>query len=477
MLHIPIENNEITILLALNDNNEEDNLKEIVLSHKYLDVVVAHNWEDIQEKIRKQKFSVIITRTSLLDENIVQNIHNSDFFEQYETPVIFLLRNQILQDQMIHKGNYMVRFLEEKIMFSTLLNYSIKDLCEQHRYDKERKENEIRYKNLFEHSFDVNLILDTTKIIIEGNEQFRKKIGKEFETPIEHIFIYSSTYKRFIELLNSDTEIKRFKAEILLENEPAKCLIDSFALYNTERKKVGNHLIIRDIDDEYKMQRLSSRANNLLTTGKFMRSLAHEIRNPLTNIQLASEQLRDEMEPTEDSNLFFNIIKRSTSRITGLLTKLMDAYKSSEVKLKEEDLVKIVKKSISLAKDRIALKNIDLKTNFVLPSVMVQADFDKMATAILNLIVNAIEAMDKEEKIIQIKINRSKKGNILLTIEDNAIGMDENQITALFNPFYTGKSKGIGLGLTATQNIILAHNWEIDVKSELGKGSKFTIQI
>lgn len=477
MLHTPIENKDISILLSIPNQVEENFIKDLILSQNFKEVVIVNDWSATLAALAKQHFNVVITRTSLNEENIINKIHTSDFFKQYKTPVIFILRNQILENQMVLKGNFMARFLQERNISSILMNYSIKDLCEQQKLDIQKKENENRYKNLFEHSFDINVIINIDEIIVEGNEQFKSQINKALPDPLEHIFIYSSTYNRFIDLLRSQKMIKRFKAKILINNEPTNCVIDAFTLLNTKQKRVGNHIVIRDVDDDFKMQRLSNRANNLLTTGKFMRSLAHEIRNPLTNIQLAMEQLKDEIVPTEDSTLFFNIIKRSTTRITSLLSKLMDAYKSSEVKLKEEDLVEIVKKSISLAQDRISLKNIRLTTDFLIPQVLVQADFDKMATAILNLIVNASEAMDKEEKTIHVEIDYTRKGKIKLTIEDNAIGMDETQLSALFNPFYTGKTKGIGLGLTTTQNIILAHQWEIDVDSELNVGSKFIITI
>ena len=156
------------------------------------------------------------------------------------------------------------------------------------------------------------------------------------------------------------------------------CLLDTFKLFDEENEQAGYHIIIKDIDTEFKAQKLANRANNLMTTGKFMRSLAHEIRNPLTNIQLAMGQLREDLMASDNSELFFNIMKRSTLRITELLSKLMNAYKSSEVLLKEEDLREIVERSIFLAQDRITLKGIKLTTKYNIAPVPVQADFEKM---------------------------------------------------------------------------------------------------
>lgn len=470
-------NEELRILLLVSENEKEQKLINLVQEVGYGEVFIVNTWTGLVESAKTKRFDVVISRTNLKGVNIIESIHHSSFFLEHKIPVIFVLHNNILTSQMTLIGNLMVRFLHEQTISLDLLKYSVGDIYQQNKLDTLKRQNEHRYKKLFEHSFDINIIVNNDFEIVEGNEQFTKQVGKELPYALESLFIFSSTYIRFQELLDSSKDLKNLNVELLLHNEPANCLLDTFKLYDEENDLAGYHLIIKDIDTEYRVQQLANRANNLMTTGKFMRSLAHEIRNPLTNIQLAMEQLREDLMATENSELFFNIMKRSSNRITELLSKLMNAYKSSEVKLKEEDLRDIIKRSIFLAQDRVALKEIKLTTEFNLSPVPVQADFEKMSTAILNLIVNAIEAMDKEEKTIEILIDNNNKGQLCFSIKDNAVGMNQEQLQALFNPFYTGKSRGIGLGLTTTQNIILAHHWEIDVKSEVGQGTTFTITI
>lgn len=472
-----LKTQDLSILLAITKEDGENKLSDKVSNIGFGLFTIVHSWKELLEEVKTTNYDVVITRTSLNSTDIIAKVHKSEFFIKHNVPIIFVLRKNLLKKQMLLLGNLKARFLHEQILSKDLVEYIVKDLYYQNRLHSQRRESELRYKNLFEQSFDINIIVNTELNVIEGNLQFMKKVKKEFPFSLESLFIYSTTFTRFLDVISSHKDARRFKAEILLNKEPSNCLIDSFKLSNEDGEHIGCHLIIKDIDNEFKIQQLANRANNLMTTGKFMRSLAHEIRNPLTNIQLALEQLRDDLVASENSELFLNIMKRSSFRISELLSKLMNAYKSSELLLKEEDLLEIVKRSISLAEDRISLKEVNLKTHFKIHPAPIQADFEKFSIAILNLIVNAIEAMDKDEKRIDITIDHNNEGLTILTIEDNAMGMNQDQLENLFTPFYTGKSTGVGLGLTTTQNIIMAHAWEIDVKSELGIGTKFIITI
>ena len=106
----------------------------------------------------------------------------------------------------------------------------------------------------------------------------------------------------------------------------------------------------------------------------------------------------------------------------------------------------------------------------------IMLDKDKIRLAFLNIIVNAIEAMEKDSGVL--KITTSKQGNkCLVEFNDNGTGMDEETLQKLFEPYFTKKIKGNGLGLTNTQNIILNHKGNINVRSGLGHGSSFIVTL
>jgi signal transduction histidine kinase len=103
-------------------------------------------------------------------------------------------------------------------------------------------------------------------------------------------------------------------------------------------------------------------------------------------------------------------------------------------------------------------------------------DAEKMKLAFLNIIVNAIEAMEPGTGVLEIK-TEYRENQCLITIKDNGIGMDEESASKIFEPYYTTKESGNGLGLTNTQNIILNHNGHITLESAPGKGTTFFITL
>lgn len=210
-------------------------------------------------------------------------------------------------------------------------------------------------------------------------------------------------------------------------------------------------------------------------TGRIARTIAHEVRNPLTNINLAIEQIKaDFPQQINDLSHLFDMVTRNSNRINQLITDLLNSTKFSELDHKTISLWSIMDETLELAKDRIELNNIKLIRTYDRKNCLVWADVDKLRIAFLNIIVNAIEAMEAGKGVLRIGISQ-KEAKYIVTIEDNGIGMDNESLTRVFEPYFTSKIKGTGLGLTNTQNIILNHKGNISVESEPKKGTIFSI--
>lgn len=208
-------------------------------------------------------------------------------------------------------------------------------------------------------------------------------------------------------------------------------------------------------------------------TGRIARTIAHEVRNPLTNITLAAEQLQ-EIKQTPDSSMLLEMINRNSIRINQLVSDLLNATKAIELNLQKVDINQILDEALSLASDRIDLGGVKVEKQYAKDICAVKVDEKIIKVAFLNIIVNAIEAMEKNKGIL--KLRTKKEGDkCLIQIEDNGSGMDDETLQRLFEPYFTNKSKGNGLGLTNCQNIILSHRGKIEVKSKPGKGSIFTV--
>ena len=214
----------------------------------------------------------------------------------------------------------------------------------------------------------------------------------------------------------------------------------------------------------------------LATIGRVSRVVAHEVRNPLTNIALATEQLRDLscIQQDEEGELLISIIRRNSTRISQMVSDLLNATKFMQLDKQKEDINKILDESLDMAKDRLLLRKIRVIKNYSADLCDVMVDKERIKLAFLNIIVNAIEAMEDIEGVLELT-TKKEGGKCIVEVRDNGTGMDENTLQNLFEPYFTLKQKGNGLGLTNTQNIILNHKGSVKVQSEKGKGTVFTI--
>jgi signal transduction histidine kinase len=212
-------------------------------------------------------------------------------------------------------------------------------------------------------------------------------------------------------------------------------------------------------------------------TGRIARTIAHEVRNPLTNITLATEQLQETPAgQAGDAQLFLDMIRRNAGRINQLVSDLLQSTRFAQLEFADVDLNKLMDETLDMAKDRIELNHIRVEKNYANDLRPVSVDAEKMKLAMLNIIVNAAEAMENGKGVLS--INTLKTGDkCLVEISDNGAGMDDDALQKIFEPYFTSKSKGAGLGLTNTQNIILNHKGNISVKSKPGSGTSFFIQL
>ena len=235
------------------------------------------------------------------------------------------------------------------------------------------------------------------------------------------------------------------------------------------------HGLLHDITELKKAEKATLQAEKLAATGRLVQTLAHEVRNPLNNINLSLEQLHHEVDHSEgDVEVYMEIIQRNSKRISDIITELLNSSRPAEMSLQNKPLQVIMDESISASLDRITLQKVKLDINYTPKPAFVKADAEKLKLAFLNIIINAVEAMEEEKGVLSISI-LSESGNHVVRIRDNGIGIAEENLSKLFEPYFTSKRNGLGLGLAATLNILQSHKGRIEVNSELNKGSEFSI--
>ncbi len=214
-------------------------------------------------------------------------------------------------------------------------------------------------------------------------------------------------------------------------------------------------------------------------TGRIARTIAHEVRNPLTNINLAVDQLKTEVvvQQDENSEMLFTMIKRNSTRINQLISDLLNSTKFSELTYEKISVNDLLEETLKEAEDRIALTNIEVVRKYSNDVCDVEVDRGKIKIAFLNIIINAIEAMENKTGSVLTLETKGENGKCKVIIRDNGSGLDSESANRLFEPYFTSKPKGNGLGLTNTQNIILNHKGEIVVETAKGRGTTFIITL
>ena len=213
--------------------------------------------------------------------------------------------------------------------------------------------------------------------------------------------------------------------------------------------------------------------DKILNRGEVL-TLVHEIKNPLTNIVLSMSYLNDGNTDPERA-LYFEIINRSARRINDLVNGLL-ASTAYEFEKEICPLNDLVLETLDLAFDRVTLKKITTLKNLTTENCRVEVDKPRMKIAVLNIIVNAIEAMKTDVGQLTLTTN-SYSDFCEIMIRDNGVGIKKENITRLFDPYFSNKNAGTGLGLTVSKQIFDYHNFTLEVWSEEGEGTVFTVRL
>ncbi|MFH1061793.1 MAG: ATP-binding protein [Candidatus Omnitrophota bacterium] len=224
------------------------------------------------------------------------------------------------------------------------------------------------------------------------------------------------------------------------------------------------------------LQEKLRREDRLSAIGKLAASTAHEIRNPLASISGCVEALKDSVALQDKDKKLFNLILKETARLNDIINGLLEYVKPRQLKLEKISIDELVDEVVFLLKSSNKFKDdIVIKKENSLPEIKISCDPQQIKQVLFNLLINAVEAIEKQGKIIiRQKASEDIEG-IELEISDNGIGMSKEQLGTLFEPFSSHKDKGVGLGLPIVSTIIKEHGGSINIQSKLGKGSTFRI--
>ncbi len=364
-------------------------------------------------------------------------------------------------------------------------NLTVENMERSIRYALERtqslhalKASERKYRSIFEKSKDVVFITDDQLNFLDLNEALFELLGYRpaelLQQNLSMLLLQSEQKNHLLQTLQQHQLINDWELILRTKNNEQKVCIMTAAWEQDSGGKNYVQGIFHDITTLRKEERLSLQAEKFAATGRLVRTLAHEVRNPLNNITLSAEQLQHDGALPESGLLYLDIIQRNALRISGLIDELLHSSKPSELSLRKHGLQSITDLVVAAAMDRITLKKIKLDIHYPDTECVILADEEKLHLALLNIVINAIEAMEEEKGRLDIAIE-ARSEDVALRISDNGHGISQENLSRLFEPYFTQKRNGLGLGLAFTHNILQAHKATIDVSSKVGEGTHFNI--
>lgn len=225
------------------------------------------------------------------------------------------------------------------------------------------------------------------------------------------------------------------------------------------------------------MQDYLIQSEKLASLGKISAGVAHEINNPLTSILINAHLMLEKTEKKHPFHEYLNLIADETSRCTNIVKGLLEFSRQDPPQKVYSDVNEIINRTLQLLENQASFQNIRIikKLNENLPRI--KLDKNKINQVFWNLMINSSEAMPKDGTLTIVSQFSTNENYIEIDFIDTGVGIPKEAINKLFDPFYTTKSNGIGLGLAISYGIIEQHQGKIEVKSEPGQGSVFTISL
>ena len=282
--------------------------------------------------------------------------------------------------------------------------------------------------------------------------------------------IMKETFEREQGVLYPELELRRGEESLWL-------MASTSLLTNGEGERIGALVIFQDITEIKGLEEKLRQADRLAALGTLSAGLAHEIKNPLSAIKTFVQLLPMKLQNASFLEKFNITVPREIDRINHLVEDLLELTRTRKRPLVHLDINQLITQVIDLHGEEMKKKGIAFEDHLDRSLPHVHGDPENLYRALSNLVINSIQAMP-EGGLLSISSVQGNSGTpmIRIAIRDTGIGMDEETSKNLFNPFFTTKDKGVGLGMAFTRKIIEDHRGTIEVTSEKGKGTTFVLR-
>lgn len=385
---------------------------------------------------------------------------------------------EIREELLFQMGNGQFKELEFTSKRTILENQHLtilRNVSDRKRMEKELRESELKFRKVFNGSMDGNVLFDNQYRIIDANPLASHILGLSHEEIKQHSLLdIISSYE--IENLASPARQINFdemdnEIPFLLSSSDNRKLEFSFKRNIIQNMNLA---IFKDVTERKELEERLRKSDTLHVVGELAAGIAHEIRNPMTALKGFIQLLKGSVEG--DYALYFNVITSELKRIESIITEFLILAKPQAIMYEEKHVTQIMRDTIDLLNAQANLSNVQIHLDLIDDIPPIYCEPNQLKQVFINILKNAIEVMPDGGNIF-VTIRTLDQDHVLISLRDEGIGMTEDKLKRLGEPFYTTKERGTGLGLMVSYKIIEEHQGEIMVESEEGKGTVFHLTL
>ncbi|MDX5476276.1 MAG: PAS domain S-box protein [Bacillaceae bacterium] len=351
-----------------------------------------------------------------------------------------------------------------------------RNVSERRKMEKDLRESEQKFRKIFDNALDGIVLWDRKGNIIDANPNASKIIGltkKEITELKLTDYIPVEQQQEMKEQWKNSGKYGALSGEFICENAHGTRLIEFSAKKNVIDGL--NMTFFRDITDKKEMEEQLKKSDTLTVVGELAAGIAHEIRNPMTALKGFIQLLQSSMK--DDTNeMYFDVITSELKRIESIITEFLVLAKPQATSYQSKNVAVIMKETLDLMSAQATLEDVQFATYYEDNLQEIYCEPKQLKQVFINILKNAFEVMPKGG-MITVNVESKDKEHIVVSIEDQGIGIPEDKIKKLGEPFYTTKDRGTGLGLMVSYKIVEEHEGTIEVTSEVGKGTIFYITL
>jgi PAS domain S-box-containing protein len=312
----------------------------------------------------------------------------------------------------------------------------------------------------------ISLALDNTRLI----ENLRKELGErkkaEYQLEEANAHLERRVQERTAEIENLMFDLKHTATELQNANIELETAQEELVGQNEELEKA--------LETEKSLRHQLIQAEKFAALSRLLASVAHEINNPLQSVKNSLYLLTPEVPPGEPKEML-DVAIHETHRIGALVQQLHETYQQHNHQPVEFNVMETIKKVFTLLGPQMKHNNVQWQVHSEQDCINIQGIPDQIQQVIMNICINAIDAMGPKGGQLTVKVQLPILGRVCISIQDTGPGILECDQARIFEPFFTTKEKGLGLGLPICYEIVKGHGGEITVESEVGIGTTFKV--